>query len=75
MAERALPIQPPRPVCETMPNAVRTAILHENTLADINLSRWADTYRCGVEDIRQAWEAELGRQTQQPQNDFDVEGK
>ena len=75
MAERALPIQPPRPVCETMPNAVRTAILHGNTISDVRLDRWAESYRCGVEDIRQAWEQEMTRQSQQPINDFDVEGK
>lgn len=75
MAERALPIIPPRPVCETMPNAVRTALLHENTLADIRLDKWADTYRCGVEDIRAEWERQLSIKSQQPSYDFDSEGK
>jgi hypothetical protein len=75
MASRELPIQPPRPLVYSMPNAVRAAILHENTLADIRLPAWAATYGCSVEDIRQAWDAELSRQSQQPSNDYDVEGK
>lgn len=65
----------PRPVFETMPNAVRAAIHHGNTLGDINLIRWADTYRCSVEDIRLAWDAELTRRSQEPDNAFDCEGK
>lgn len=76
MAERALPIVPPKPAYVSMPAAVRAAILAENTLADIRLDKWADTYRCGVEDIRQAWDAELSRQSQQPQNSYEQpEGK
>lgn len=75
MAERALPIHAPRPVCETLPNAVRAAILHENTLADIRLDKWADTYRCGVETIRQEWERQLSIKSQEPSNSYEVEGK
>lgn len=65
----------PRPLCETMPRAVAAAIRCGNSLGDIKLDRWAMTYRCGVEDIRQAWDAELSRVSQRPINDFDVEGK
>lgn len=65
----------PRPVFETMPNAVRAAIICGNTLADIKLPSWATTYRCGVEDIRLAWEAELTRRSQEPTNQYDTEGK
>jgi hypothetical protein len=71
-AERA---QAPRPLCETMPRAVACAISAGNTLSHIRIDRWAETYRCGVEDIRQAWDAELSRRSQQPSNSFDVEGK
>jgi len=75
MAERALRISPPKPAYVSMPNAVRAAILSGNTLADITLPRWAATYGCEPEAIRQAWDAELSRVSQQPINDFDVEGK
>jgi len=66
---------PPRPLCETMPRAVSAAISAGNGLADIRLEKWAETYRCGVEDIRRSWEDELSRVSQQPSNSFDVEGK
>ena len=76
MASRELEIKAPRPVCETMPNAVRTAILHENTLADINLSKWAESYRCGVEEIRLEWERQLSITSQEPSNQYETpEGK
>lgn len=75
MAERELRIAPAKPAYVSMPNAVRAAILAGNTLADIRLPRWADTYRTSEEAIRQAWDAELSRQSQQPQNSYDVEGK
>jgi hypothetical protein len=67
--------QAPRPAYYSMPNAVRAAILSGNTLADIRLPAWADTYRTSEEAIRGAWEAEMSRQSQQPINSFDVEGK
>jgi hypothetical protein len=70
-----MPNQLRKPVYHSMPNAVRAAILAENTLSDIRLPAWAATYGCSEESIRQAWEAELSRQSQQPINDFDVEGK
>jgi hypothetical protein len=65
----------PRPLCETMPRAVAAAIGCGNGLSDIRLEKWAETYRCGVEDIRRAWEAELSRISRQPINSYDVEGK
>jgi hypothetical protein len=75
MAERALPIVPPKPLFHSMPNAVRAAILSGNSLSDINLCRWSQTYGCEPAAISEAWEAEMTRQSQQPINDFDVEGK
>jgi hypothetical protein len=65
----------PRPLCETMPRAVAAAIGCGNSLSDIRLDKWAATYRCGVEDIRRAWDAELSLRSQHPSNSFDVEGK
>ena len=72
-AERPIP---PRPMCETMPRAVAAAIHCGNSLSDIRIDRWAETYRCGTEDIRNAWDAELSRVSRQPQNSFETpEGK
>jgi hypothetical protein len=75
MASRELPIQPPRPLVYSMPNAVRAAILSGNSLSDIRLCAWAATYGCEPAAISEAWEQEMTRQSQQPINDFDVEGK
>jgi hypothetical protein len=72
-AERA---NAPRPLCETMPRAVAAAINCGNSLSDIKLDRWAATYRCGVEDIRLAWDAELSRVSRHAQNQYEApEGK
>lgn len=71
-AERPLP---PKPAFVSMPAAVAAAIRFGNSLSDINLCRWGQTYRCEPEAIKQAWESELTRQSQQPTNSFDVEGK
>ncbi len=75
MAEREIPVFPPKPAYVSMPAAVAAAIAHGNQLTDIRVDRWAATYRCGVEDIRQAWECELTRRSQEPSNQYDSEGK
>lgn len=75
MAERALRISPPKPAYVSMPNAVRAAILSGNSLSDIVIPRWASTYCTSEEAIKEAWEAELSRQTQHPINSYEVDGK
>lgn len=65
----------PKPPIYSMPNAVRAAILSGNTLADIMLCKWAETYRCEPSAIQQAWEAEMSSRSQEPSNAYDVEGK
>ena len=76
MAERALPIQAPRPLVYSMPNAVKAAILSGNSLSDIRLCAWAATYGCEPAAISEAWEQEMTRQSQQPINAFETpEGK
>jgi len=57
---------PPRPLFETLPSAVRAAIAHGNSLPDINLTRWSATYHCGVEDVKAAWEKAQWIATQKP---------
>lgn len=66
---------PAKPAFISMPAAVACAIRFGNTLADINLCRWASTYATTPERIKEAWEAEMSRRSQEPQNSFDVEGK
>jgi hypothetical protein len=67
--------QPARPAFISMPAAVKAAIQFGNSLSDINLCRWADTYATTPERIKDAWEAEVTRRSQEPSNSFDVEGK
>jgi hypothetical protein len=66
---------PPRPAFISMPAAVACAIRHGNSLSDINLCRWADTYATTPERIKDAWEAELSRRSQIPDNQYEVDGK
>lgn len=75
MANRELRITPAKPAYVSLPAAVRAAILSGNSLSEISVPRWAATYGTSEESVRQAWEAELSRQSQQPSNSFDVEGK
>ena len=76
MAERELRISPPKPAFVSMPAAVAAAISHGNSLSDIRLPKWAETYRTSEEAIRQAWEAELSRTSQEPSNQYETpEGK
>lgn len=76
MAERELPIIPPKPMFVSMPAAVSAAIAQGNRLPDINLLRWSATYGCEPEAIKTAWEACLSRRSQVPSNDFEMpEGK
>jgi hypothetical protein len=67
--------QAPRPAFVSMPAAVAAAIAHGNTISEINVCRWAATYRCEPTAIQEAWEAELSRQSQQPSNSYEVDGK
>lgn len=65
----------PKPAYCSMPAAVKAAIAFGNSLSDINVPRWASTYRTSEEAIRQAWEAEITRRSQEPSNQYDSEGK
>ena len=37
-------------------NAIRAAIAHENSFQDLKLEHWANTFGCSTEDIKTAWE-------------------
>ena len=46
-------------IFSSLENAVRTAILHGNTLADIRAPRWAVTYGVTDEEVRAEFERQL----------------
>lgn len=63
----------------SMLSLIRCAQDHKLTLCDINghIGHWVKTCRDGsgnhptTEDFKTAWEAELTRRSQQPQNSFE----
>ena len=59
----------------TLTKAVRAAIQHGNTLANIRADKWAETYHVDTETVRIAWEAELSRISLLPDNMYDGDGK
>lgn len=61
----------------SLANAIRTAIAHGNTVANINVARWSETYgNCGVERVRIVWEAIQSEMSLKPTNSFqEPEGK
>lgn len=65
----------PKPAYCSLPAACRAAIIFGNSLSEINVPRWASTFATSEEAVRQAWDTELSRQSQEPSNAFDVEGK
>jgi hypothetical protein len=51
-------------------------VRHGNTLSNINVVRWAETYSpATVEDVREAFERAHTELSRQPQNSYEVEGK
>ena len=59
----------PNTTHESLKAACRAAILHGNTVGDINLQRWSQTYgHCGVEHIRNMWDHELTKLSRVPRN-------
>ena len=51
-------------------NACKAALLAENRLCDIIVPRWAETYRCSEEDVREAWERAQTELSTQPVNTY-----
>lgn len=77
MANREIPVSPPRPVFETLPKAIAAFIADERTdRTKMLVQAWADTYKCGAEDVRREWEAQMSVKSQMPNNAFETpEGK
>ena len=59
------------PAIRSLPAAIELAIRNGSDLATMKLDRWAETYRCGVEDVRATWERVLSDLSQQPINSFE----
>ena len=53
-------------------NACKAAIEHGNSLSDIIVPKWAETFHCSEEDVKSAWEAVLTERSRQPQNNCEV---
>jgi len=66
MAEREIKVLPPRPAFESLPAACFAAITHGNTLVDIRVPRWAQTYGCSEEQVKAEWERQMWIHTQKP---------
>lgn len=65
---------PPRPAFISLPAAVRAAIAHGNTLSDISIPRWCQTYRSSEEQLREIWEREKWEASRKP-DDWGDDGK
>jgi hypothetical protein len=74
MTSRAHPTTPPRPLFETLPRACRAAIIAGNTYTDIRPVKWAETYACSIEAVKDAWEAAQAEISQYPDNTFEEQG-
>jgi len=46
---------------QTLSNAVKAAIDHGNVLGDINAARWAETFHCDSESVRDEWERQTAK--------------
>lgn len=70
------PIIPPRPIFATLPQAAKCAVEHGNTIQSINAAKWAETYQCGTEDVREAFERAMTERSLKPSNTCEIpEGK
>lgn len=65
----------PKPAYHSLPNAIRAAIREGNTLANINLLKWCETYDCELEPFRECWERIQSEMSLMPGNAFEEHGK
>lgn len=57
----------------SLPAAVKAAIAHGNSFTDINPNKWSETYgNCGCEAVREEWERQTWKRTQQAQTYCEV---
>jgi hypothetical protein len=68
--------QPPRQLCELLPKAIAAFIAAPWTdRTKMLVPAWANTFRCGVEDVRGEWERQMSIKSQSPDNQYETEGK
>ena len=63
------------PAIGSLRSAVRLAIHNGNTLSNINLTRWSETYACQSEDVRREWDRALSEISMRPSNQYEEGGK
>lgn len=62
------------PLNNSLKSAIRLAIRHGNSIADVNLARWSETYgNCGPEHIRLTWESIQSEMSLSPVNQYEEE--
>lgn len=62
------------PLLKSLQSAARMAVEHGNTVANINIAKWAETYgNVSTEDVRKAFDTALARAslTACPSGEFD----
>ncbi len=60
----------------SLANAMRAFVAGKHDRSSMDVPHWAETYRCGVEDVRKAWEAAMSEASTKPQNKYgEGEGK
>jgi hypothetical protein len=66
----------PRPLAYLLPKAIEAFIAADWTdRTRMLVPAWADTFHCGVEDVRGEFERQMTVKSQTPNNAFDCEGK
>lgn len=77
MADRELPLKPPRPLAYLLPKAIQAFIEADWTdRTKMLVPAWAATFHCGVEDVRGEYEKQMTTKSLSgPDNQFDSEGK
>ena len=53
---------------QSLRSAADLAVADGNTLANIVVARWAETYRASIEEVRAAFDAALSKQSLTPNN-------
>lgn len=76
MAEREIPVLPPRAPFYALPKAIAAFIAHSCDRTKMNVPAWAATYPpASVEDVRSEWEKQMSVKSQSPDNAYETEGK
>lgn len=75
MAEREIPVIPPRPLAYLLPKAIEAFIANQCDRFKMMVPAWAATFHCEPDDVRQEWERQMTIKSQVPNNAYETEGK